>query len=562
MDISQVILSRNSAEDFTNNFRKFSDAGAGIIHVRTKELSRTLTAIRSSIVLDDCICYEWNVVDGFRQFKLENMNDHLLTGDGESEPFTAFCRPMEEVRKQKKNPIPVVIDGMPTRTYFIYSGLHSFMDNNPFFAQLIAQYAAILPSSQVCVVIVTPDMPLPDSLQETVLSLPFDPPGMTELQHSLNKMLETATLSGIANDSITDEGIRRICATGAGMGIQEFELYSALAMTEAIFNGEGSVTTDLIIDGVSKGKTEVINKTDILELYPVEDIATVGGLENLKEWIAKRSHCYSDEAKKFGVQAPKGIVLVGLPGTGKTLIGKCAAAVLGVPLVRLDFSRVFNSLVGSSEARMRGALKAVESMSPLILLIDEIDKGLGGAGGSGDSGTSSRVLGTFLTWLNDCQYPVFCIVTANNITGLPPELFRKGRFDAIFSTTLPSPSERRQVLSIHLAKRGRNINDYDEKQVNEVIAASDRYVPAEIEAAVKDGLVDAFTEGNELSMAHIKKQIETMTPLSKSFATQIEAMQKWAEENAIPASKPEAMMLPENVIPSSRLSSRRRTKGE
>lgn len=166
---------------------------------------------------------------------------------------------------------------------------------------------------------------------------------------------------------------------------------------------------------------------------------------------------------------------------------------------------------------------------------DEIDKGLGGIGGSGDSGTSNRVLGSFLTWLQECQHPVFTMVTANNVTGLPPEMLRRGRFDAIFSTSMPTPAEREAVLKIHLRIRHRDIKDYPEDEVEELIALTEGYVPAEIESAVKDGLVDAFSEDEELEIRHIKKAVKSMVPLSKAFARQIEEMNEWAKNNATSA---------------------------
>lgn len=172
-----------------------------------------------------------------------------------------------------------------------------------------------------------------------------------------------------------------------------------------------------------------------------------------------------------------------------------------------------------------------------VLLVDEIDKGLGGiAGGGSDSGVSMRVLGSFLTWLNDTTAPVFCVVTANNVTGLPPELLRRGRFDAIFSTSMPTPSERKEVFSIHLRKRGHSLDEFDEESLEQIIAASEGYIPAELEASVKDAKVDAFYEDTNLEAKHILKALKDMVPLSKSFAAQIDAMNKWAADNATPVS--------------------------
>jgi SpoVK/Ycf46/Vps4 family AAA+-type ATPase len=231
------------------------------------------------------------------------------------------------------------------------------------------------------------------------------------------------------------------------------------------------------------------------------------------------------------------MVFVGIPGTGKSLAAKAISQVLGVPLVRLDFGRVFNSFVGRSEERMRVALKMVESMSPCVLFCDEVDKGLGGIGGSGDSGTSSRVLGSFLTWLQENKTPVFTMVTANNITGLPPELLRRGRFDAIFAAGLPNEAERMEILKIHLRKRGYDLAKFPAKDKNNVMVLSAGYVGAEIEAAVQDGLIDAFAAEEKFSLRHVGEALERMVPLSKAHNALIQEMTLWMQNNATPASK-------------------------
>ncbi len=190
---------------------------------------------------------------------------------------------------------------------------------------------------------------------------------------------------------------------------------------------------------------------------------------------------------------------------------------------------------------------------------DEIDKGLGGIGGSGDSGTSNRVLGSFLTWLQDCKHPVFVMVTANNVTGLPPEMLRRGRFDAIFATTLPNSKDRREVLRIHLDLRNRDIADFPEQEVTEIIRLSEGYVPSEIESAVKDALVDAFDAEEEMEMRHVKGALLAMVPLSKAFAKEIAVMNEWAKANATPAGlEPAADNT--HIANARRVSTRNRTK--
>lgn len=527
MDITSKHAQRHSERDFSRTFSTYVDSGAGIIHVRTNEIIRAAIAIRKQVGIDNGTVKEWDVVNGFRTFDKDNVSNILIPGDGNIDIGSAFAAPLEQLRAGVSSDV----------SYYVYIGPHVFMENNPTMTQLLLMYSQILPATNVVVVLITPDIPLPTEADSNILSITFEPPGLGELREALDEIV--GNIKGDFPDGVEldEEESEKVCYVGAGMSKAHFETYAALAIVEAARDGKDTVTYQEIIDGVAIGKTDIVKANDILELYPSTDINNVGGLENLKEWIAKRRDCYSDEAKEFGIEAPKGIVLVGPPGTGKSLVAKAVSSELGVPLVRLDFGRVFNSLVGASEERMRTALRMVENMSPCVLFCDEIDKGLGGIGGSGDSGTSNRVLGSFLTWLNDCTHPVFTMVTANNVTGLPPEMLRRGRFDAIFSTNLPTPAERKDVLRIHLNLRNRNIKDFPATEVAEVVSLSEGYVPAEIESAVKDALVDAFNEGEEMTMQHVCRALRNMVPLSKAFARQIKEMSDWAKANATQAGR-------------------------
>lgn len=549
MDISNSISNRHSENDFSLKFSTYVDAGVGIIHVRTKEVLRAAVAVRKQALIDGGVIKEWDVVNGFRSPTADTVSNVIFAGDGNIDIGSAFSAPLDQLRNQREEGVH----------YFVYINPHVFMENNPTITQLLILYSHCLPSTNVVVVIITPDIPLPAEADAAILSLPFEPPGLGELRESLTSILKGVETNFDGGINVSAVDTDKVCYVGAGMAKNHFEMYAALSIVEAARHGEDAPTADDIIAGVSVGKTDVVNSNDILELYPSTDIKNVGGLENLKNWVAKRRACYSDEAKEFGIEPPKGVVLVGPPGTGKSLVAKAISSELGVPLVRLDFGRVFNSLVGASEQRMRTALKMVETMSPCVLFCDEIDKGLGGIGGSGDSGTSNRVLGSFLTWLQDCKHPVFVMVTANNVTGLPPEMLRRGRFDAIFATTLPNSKDRREVLRIHLDLRNRDIADFPEQEVTEIVRLSEGYVPSEIESAVKDALVDAFDSEEEMEMRHVKGALLAMVPLSKAFAKEIAVMNEWAKANATPAGlEPTADNT--HIANARRVSTRNRTK--
>lgn len=551
MDITTSQMEKHSEVDFSRRFSIYVDSGAGIIHVRTNEVLRAAIAVRKQALLDNGVVREWDIVNGFRHITNDTVTSMLLSGDNNIDISSAFSAPLEALRSQATEDMQC----------FIFINPHIFFENNPILTHLLLTYSHTLPSTNVVVVLITPDIPLPTEVQSTILSLPFSPPGIMELRESITGILEGVEGNFDGGLNLDEAEVDSICYTGSGMSKNHFEMYAALSIVQAARDGKDTVEAKDIVDGVAIGKTDVVNSNDILELYPSADMANVGGLENLKGWVARRKECYSDAAKEYGIEPPKGVVLVGPPGTGKSLVAKCVASELGVPLVRLDFGRVFNSLVGASENRMRTALKMVESMAPVCLFCDEIDKGLGGIGGSGDSGTSSRVLGSFLTWLNDCKAPVFTIVTANNVTGLPPEMLRRGRFDGIFSTSLPTARERREVLRIHLALRGRDIKQFPASAIAGIINASEGYVPAEIESAVKDALIDAFSAGEEMTDAHVLAALSSMVPLSKAFAVQIAAMNEWAQANATPAGLDERT-LPAQERGLRRIGTRTARKGE
>lgn len=530
--------SRNSETELMEAVHRISNAGGSVIHIRTREPLRAALVLRKHFVGGDTPYNEWDVVNGSRRFTSENYANHLIAGD--TKDFNEALRyPLDQLR------IPTSeINASPSKIhYFVFVDPHPYMSGNPVAAELIQQYAAILPSTNVCTLLISPEMSFPDIAAGTVLVADMPTPSAPELVDVLTRITSEAEkdVSVFPQGSqLTSEDIQRVANMGLGLSLNEAETYAAIAIIEACAAKEPALTLERLMDGIAKGKTSVVQQSEILELTHPEGIENVGGMGRLKDWIAARAGCYSDDAVSFGIDPPKGVVLVGIPGVGKSLVARVTASVFGVPLVRLDFGRVFSKYVGDSESRVRAALKMVESMAPVVLFVDEIDKGLGGAGGGGDSGTSSRVLGSFLTWLQDCKAPVFTVVTANRVEGLPPELLRRGRFDQIFSVVMPNLDERLEVLKIHLRKRGRDIGKFHVDDVNEFVSASEGYVPAEIESAVKDALISAFSDTacKDLEMRHIIDALKNMVPMSKSNAKAISGILEWAANNAVSVSHP------------------------
>lgn len=297
---------------------------------------------------------------------------------------------------------------------------------------------------------------------------------------------------------------------------------------------------------VAREKERIIKQSKVLEYYPVEaSMGDVGGLDPLKAWLDGRGRAFGAGARQFGLDAPKGVFLLGVQGCGKSLVAKGIAATRQFPLLRFDLGTVLGGIIGESEGNIRAALRVAAALAPCRLWVDEIEKGGAGMDSSGRSdGGTARVIGSFLTWMQEKTAPVLVVATTNRIDMLPPELLRKGRFDEIFFVDLPTRQARKEVLSIHLRKKGRNPEDFD---LDDLVAQSVGFSGAELEQAVRDGLFDAYAEGRELRTEHIARAIKQTYRLSRMMQEQIEDLRKWAKVRARLASSEPAEDLPKDT---------------
>ena len=279
-------------------------------------------------------------------------------------------------------------------------------------------------------------------------------------------------------------------------------------------------------------KQRLVGRSEVLEFYPLAaGLESVGGLDAVKEWLEKRQKAFSDEARRYGLPAPKGLLLIGVQGCGKSLTAKVVGRHWGLPLLRLDMGRVFDGQRSPEEA-LRMALKTCDALAPCVLWMDEIEKGF--ATGSGDDGRSSRVLGTLLTWQQEKQTPVFVVATANQVDALPPEMLRKGRFDEIFFVDLPQIHEREEILRIHLKRRQREVDD---ETIAEVAHATEYFSGAELEQVVVSAMYAAFAENRELDREDLLYGARDTVPLYRTYEEMIKGLREWAHERARPASR-------------------------
>jgi AAA+ superfamily predicted ATPase len=413
-----------------------------------------------------------------------------------------------------------------------------FKDFHPYTEENRANIAVIrrlkdvayqLRDSYKTIVIVAPVMRIAPELDKDLTVIEFLPPGPADFNRLLDRIIEDVKDKPQVRINLDAAGREQLVQAARGLTLKEAE--NVFAKTLVL---DGTLDAD-DVSVVFSEKQQIIRKSGLLEYFASsEQFTDVAGLDNLKQWLSKRSAAFTERAKAFGLPAPRGVLLLGVQGCGKSLCAKAVSSLWRLPLLRFDVGRMFGSLVGSSEENVRRAIQTAESVAPAILWVDEIDKAFAGSVGSGgsDGGTASRVFGTFLTWLSDKTAPVFVIATANDISNLPPELLRKGRLDEIFFVDLPTEVERRAIFAIHLEKRGRVPDGFN---LDRLAKLSDGFSGAEIEQAIVSGLYDAFSAGRELDTATLAVSIDETVPLSKTMSEDLNRLRTWAHGRARPA---------------------------
>ncbi len=419
------------------------------------------------------------------------------------------------------------------RALFVLRDFHAYMQDATVIRRMRDLVSELKPSGKT-IIILSPQLAVPVELEKDLTVIDYDLPGPAELQSLLADVIETSRRGSGYTIDLKDEDRDRLLQAVQGLTLCEAENVLAKAI---VLNNKLSIEAlDIVLQEIK----QIIRKSRMLEYYEAqESFAEIGGLETLKDWLKQKGDGYSLKAREFGLPQPRGVLLLGVQGCGKSMSCKAISGLWKLPLLRLDMGSIFGGFVGQSEENMRRAIKTAESVAPCVLWLDEIEKGLAGTQSSGtsDAGTTARVFSTFLTWLQEKSKPVFVACTANNIQALPPELLRKGRLDDIFFIDLPTAAERRQIFSISIKKRKRALDAYD---LEALAAASNGFSGAEIEQSVIDALYQAFNQKSELTQAHLMQTLYTSIPLSKTMSSEIDALRLWAKTKARPASKSES----------------------
>jgi len=422
---------------------------------------------------------------------------------------------------------------------FILKDFHPFMHDARVIRRL-RDLTIALKTSFKTIIILSPVPRVPEELEKDMAMVDFPLPNLPELGKKLDDIINSVSNNPNVKINLQTGDREKLLQAAQGLTLVEAENVFAKAIV-----AKGRIDPqDIPI--ILLEKKQIIRKSGILEYFsPEATIDSVGGLDHLKSWMSKRSLAFSENARNYGLPHPKGVLLIGVSGSGKSLVAKAVSALWNLPLLRLDIGSVFSGLVGSSEANIRTVIKTAESIAPCLLWLDELDKGMSGVHSSNfsDGGTTARVLSSFLTWMQEKTAPVFLIATANDISALPPELLRKGRFDEIFFLDLPSQRERMEIFKIHLQQRGRDPQSFDVKLLADL---SKGFSGAEIEQVVISALYDSFDSRRELQNQDLINTIRQSVPLSHTMREAIDALRQWAQTRARPASgDPQEMVLGE-----------------
>ena len=509
---------------FQNSLAVLAKARFPVLYVETFEERRALAAIRSAM--------EGGLLSTPRSVHTWSITTGLVDPEGRVNPGTTDpLRALDAAQHVDR------------AAAFVFLDLHAHMGDgarpaDPAIVRKLRELAADFQNGPLprTLIIVAPALRIPPELEKDVHILDFPLPDETAIRRILDDLIAANAGNRRLRINLTETDKDRLVR--ASLGLTETEAEGALALAMA---SDGVLDADDVTT-VLQEKKQAVRKTGLLEYVDTDiDLAGVGGLDNLKRWLRRRDNSWLAEAAEYGIPAPRGVLITGVPGCGKSLTAKAVAASWRLPLLRMDIGKVFSGIVGSSESNLRTAIRSAEAAAPAVLWVDEIEKGFSGVGATGDSGTASRVFGGFLTWMQEKTAPVFVIATSNNVQSLPPELLRKGRFDEIFFVDLPAPDERAQIWELHVRKHIHAAPHHAGFAFGDVlradlVLATEGFSGAEIEQAVIAGLFDAFSERRHITGDDLRLAVERSVPLSVTQAESLAALRAWAGERAVSAS--------------------------
>jgi len=470
-----------------------------VIFINTIEEDRVEYVIRKHIKTSlNRSIYSWDFVDGY-------------TNNPNNEGFA------------KRNPLQALelVERLTSETpaIFLLKDFNRFLSDISI-SRKLKNISRILKLQPKTIIIIGSDFNIPKELQDLITILQFQLPLDVEINQELKRLVNSL------NIDINPQLFENLTQACQGLSLERIRrVLSKIIATHKTID-ENSISVLL------SEKKQIISQTEVLEYWSVnERITNIGGVANLKDWLKKRKKSFSTQASNYGLPTPRGLLLVGIQGTGKSLTAKAISSEWQLPLLKLDVGRLFGGIVGESEARLRQMIDIAENLSPCILWIDEIDKSFSNTDSKGDSGTSNRILGTFISWLSEKTKPVFVVATANNVDLLPLEIIRKGRFDEIFFLDLPQKEEREQIFKIHLQEfRPKSWNLFDYEKLAQL---SESFSGAEIRQSIIEAMYHAFYEEREFTTNDICLALNELIPLAELESQQTLKLKNWAASGRI-----------------------------
>ncbi len=532
-----------------------------IVVMETVEELRAVSLVRQACSDLNMAVFEWTIADGLVRSGLQatlpampapqayakaaaapqSESDHLAR--------VAFSSSTGETANPKAptsiynstDPVQALanLEAMTVEAVFILKDFHRHMDN-PVVVRRLRDVGQKFSANRRTLILTAPSIDMPPELASLVEFLELPLPDQSRLREIIRETYTRLSSTHTLKLQLDANGVDAIAANLRGLTEEEADRAISQTLVARLALSPESITD------VLEAKKALLQRSQMLEFVDANDnVASVGGLDNLKNWLRQRQGAWDPRAREFGLEAPKGVIILGVQGCGKSLCARAVAGEWKLPLVKFDTAAVYDKFIGETEKRIQKVFKVAEGLAPCVLWIDELEKVFAGSGpdsASADAGVSARLLASFLSWMQDRTAPVFVAATCNNVTVLPPELIRKGRFDELFFVDLPNQSERKQIFAIQLAKRKRNPANYD---LDKIAAVAKGFSGAEIESAVQTALYAAFANKHELTNDDLLHALETTVPLSTTRAEEIATLRDWAKDRAVWASLPDGK--PENA---------------
>ncbi|HZQ67478.1 MAG TPA: AAA family ATPase [Terriglobales bacterium] len=510
------------------------DSSTPIVVMETVEESRATRLVRVACSALNIAAFEWSIATGLTRCGAaasESFDSGAFpaggyrTGEAHAEDNAKAIYNSREPSQMLAN-----LEGISIEAAFILKDLHRHMDD-PVVVRRLRDVGQTFAANRRTVVLTAPKIAIPPELASLVEFVELPLPDRQRLRQIIDEVLVRVSKTHTLQRKLDPAGMDSLAESLRGLTEEAAERTISQALVRRY-----ALSPETITD-VQEAKKVLLRRSEMLDFIPVsETLGEVGGLDNLKHWLGQRRGTWEESARQFGLDAPKGLIILGVQGCGKSMCARAIAGEWKLPLVKFDTAAIYDKYIGETEKRIQKVFEVAEGLAPCILWIDELEKVFAGSGpdsASVDAGVSSRLLASFLSWMQDRKAPVFVAATCNNVNALPPELIRKGRFDELFFVDLPTQPERKQIFAIQLAKRKRNAIQFD---LDRIAAAAKGFSGAEIDAAVQGALYAAFARKQELTTQALLDALKTTVPLSTTRAEEIETLRDWARTRAVPAS--------------------------